>query len=156
MWNTGLTETEMVTGYNTNVWPSPAVYWPMNEGTGNVLHDATGNGYDWTFDEHLRWLDRSISNDDFDDGHMITTGDDAVLFTPPTSTIKLSGEDWRSGRREQVAQLHASFDCSLTLILLVWLLIIQQHLFLVSTIYGTRSSSVVLFSSGIILVTMLL
>jgi hypothetical protein len=64
IWSTARTQTEIKNNMLTEVNPSDQnliVYWKANEGSGGVLHDATGNGRHWTItkggveDTDLTW-----------------------------------------------------------------------------------------------------
>jgi hypothetical protein len=51
IWSTARTQAEILNNMRTEVNPADPnliVYWKANEGSGGVLHDATGNGRHWT------------------------------------------------------------------------------------------------------------
>jgi hypothetical protein len=64
IWSTARTQGEILNNMRTEVNPADPnliVYWKANEGSGGVLHDATGNGRHWTItaggveDTNLTW-----------------------------------------------------------------------------------------------------
>lgn len=58
IWNVIRTPTELLASYNTTIpgnTPNLAAYWPMNEGSGTMLHDASQHGLDHAVVNYTAW-----------------------------------------------------------------------------------------------------
>lgn len=58
IWNVIRTPTELLASYNTTIpsnTPNLAAYWPLNEGSGTILHDASQHGLDHAVVNYTAW-----------------------------------------------------------------------------------------------------